>query len=122
MEHIERAHPLGVSLREIVVYGHHMDTLARKGIEEHRQCCHQGLTLTCRHLGNLSLMEGDTADELHVIVNHIPGYLVASRNPVVVIYGIVAVDGHKVVVDAQVTVELGSLYDNLAVLSEASGS
>ena len=35
MEHIERAHPLGVTLGQVVVDGHHVNTIAGEGVEEH---------------------------------------------------------------------------------------
>ena len=56
VEHIERSHPLGVTLGEVVVDGYHMHTVACEGVEEHRQCGDESLTLTGCHLGNLTLM------------------------------------------------------------------
>ena len=121
MEHVERSHPLGVSLGEVVIDGHHMDSLACEGVQEHRQCCHEGLTLTCRHLGNLALMENYTADELHVIVDHIPGLLISTGKPVVLPERLLPVNLHEIVGHAHSTVEvIGSHLDNF-VLSKPAG-
>ena len=72
VEHIERSHPLRVTLCQIVVDGHHMHTVTGKGIQEHREGSHEGFTFTSRHLSDLSLMEHDTTKQLHVVVNHLP--------------------------------------------------
>ena len=116
VEHVERTHPLGVTLGEVVVDGHHMHTVAGEGVEEHGQSCHEGLTFTRRHLGNLALMQHDTTEQLHVVVNHVPGHLVTTCNPVVVPDGFVAVDVHKVVLGGQVAVEVGGSHDDIAIL------
>ena len=57
VEHVERSHPLRVSLREVVVDCHDVHTLACQCIEEYREGCHEGLTFSGCHLGNLTLME-----------------------------------------------------------------
>ena len=96
MEHIERAHPLRVTLGEIVVDRHHTYAAAREGAEKHGEGCHEGLALAGGHLGYLALMEHDTAYELHVVVDHVPLHLVATGAPGVAPYGLIAFDGHKV--------------------------
>ena len=53
MELIERSHPLGVSLGEVVVDGHHVYAFAREGVEEYGESRHEGLTLTGSHLGDV---------------------------------------------------------------------
>ena len=120
VEHIERAHPLGVSFREVVVDGDHMDAFARQGIEEHRKRRHEGLAFTGGHLGDLALMQDDAADQLHVVMDHVPGDHVAAGHPAVAPDGIVAVDVHEVVVGAQVAVEFGGLHADAFVLLEAA--
>ena len=123
MEHVERSHPLGVSLGEVVVDGDHVHSLAREGVEEHRQGGDEGLSFTGRHLGNLSLMQGDAADELYVIVDHVPGDHVASGFPGIGVDGLVALDAHEIVVYAEVAVELGGVdCDGLVFLEPARGA
>ena len=118
VEHIQGPHPLGVSLGEVVVHRDHVHSLAREGVEEYREGGHEGLSLTCRHLGYLSLVQGYTTDELHVVVHHIPLHLVASGNPMVGVYGIVPLYAHEVVVDGELTVEIAGLDSDLRILLE----
>ena len=121
VEHIQRTHPLGVTLGQVVVDGHHMDTLAREGVQEHRERGDEGLALARRHFRDLALMQGDAADQLDVIVDHVPGDLVAARQPVVAVYGLVPLDVHKVVVHGQVAVELRGGDGDGGILLEAAG-
>ncbi len=122
MELIEGSHPLRVTLSQIVVDGDHVHTVAGQGIEEHGQGTHKGLTLTCGHLGDLTLMEGDTTEELHVVVDHVPFDFVATGCPFIVIDGLVAVDGDEVVgwVGSKFTVEIRSSDHGFLVLGEAA--
>ena len=121
VEHIKRSHPLRVTLGQIVVDGDHMHTLAGKCVQEYRQGCYEGLSFTCRHLRDLTLMEHDAADELHVVVDHVPGHLVATGNPVIPVNSVIAVDGYEIVVDAELLVEvIGSDHYGLVLLEPAS--
>ena len=96
VEHIERAHPFRVTLGQVVVDRHHMHTVAGEGIQENRKGSHEGLSFTGSHFGNLSLVEHHAAKELHIIVDHAPGHLVATGHPVVFPDGLVAFDADKV--------------------------
>ena len=124
VEHIEWSHPLGVTLSQIVVDSHYMHTITRKGVKEHRQGGHKRLTLTSSHLGNLTLVEYCTTEELYVIVNHLPFQVVATSRPVVMIDSLVAIDGDKVLfrVGSQFAVEVSSSHYRLLVLGKASCS
>ena len=121
VEHIERSHPLGVTLGQIVVDGHHVHTVASQGIQEHRERSHERLTFTRCHLGNLTLMEHGTTEELHVVVDHVPLQVVTAGHPMVVIDGLVAVDMHKVLGGSQLAVEIVGRYHHFLVLGEAAG-
>ena len=123
IEHIERSHPLRVTLGEVVVYRHHVYTVASQCVEEYGQGGHQGLTLTRGHLGYLALVQGDTAKELYIVVYHIPFHLVAAGSPLVVVDGFVAVDGDEVVggVGSQLAVKIVGRHYGLLVFREASG-
>ncbi len=92
VEHVERPHPLGVALGQVVVDGHHMHAAARERAEEHGEGGHEGLAFTCGHLGDFALSQDDAADELHVVVRHVPLEVVAAGHPVVLPYGLVALD------------------------------
>ena len=61
VEHVERSHPLGVTLGQVIVHCDHVYTVACQGVKEHRQRGDERLTLTRSHLGNLSLMEHGAA-------------------------------------------------------------
>ena len=120
VELIERSHPLGVTFREVVVHCDYMYSLSCQRIEEYRKCRNESLTLSCSHLGDLTLMKNNTTDELNVIVNHIPCDLISAGNPVVLPEGIVAIDSHKVLACTQVAVELCRLDLDYRILLESA--
>ena len=68
-------------------------------------------------------MEHSSTEELYVVVYHFPFQVVATGRPVVVVYGLVAVDSDKVLtgIGCKFTVEIGSGNDGLLVLGKASG-
>ena len=69
-EGIQFAHPLSVSLCQIVVDCYYVNALALKSIQVCGKSSYKSLTFTCLHLGNTSLMQNDTADELYSEVLH----------------------------------------------------
>ena len=121
VEHIERAHPFGVTLGQVVVDRHHVNTIARKSIEEDRKGGHKGLSFTRCHFGNLAFVENYTTEQLNIVVNHVPLHVVASGHPVIVINGLIVFNGHKVVSRSQRAVEVSSRNHHLAVLGKATG-
>ena len=130
MEHVQGTHPLGVSLGEVVVDSHDVDSLACQGVQEHRESRHEGLSLTGGHLGDAAHLilvglnpsvQDDTSDQLDVVMDHVPGDLVSSCHPVVLINRLVALDRDEVVVDTEILVELGSLNHYGLVLLEPAG-
>ena len=124
MEHIERTHPLRVTLSQIVVHGYDVNSIACQCVQEDRSCTNEGLTLTGSHLGNLTLMQNDTTEELDVVVDHFPLHIVTAGCPVVVIDSLVAIDGNEIVlwIRSQLAVEVCSSNYSLLVLSETAGS
>ena len=66
-EPVDLAHPLGVTLCQVVVDGDDVDAFAGEGVEVGGQGGHQGLTFTGLHFGDTALMEDDAADELDAI-------------------------------------------------------
>ena len=66
-EPVDLAHPLGVTLGQVVVDGDDVDAFAGEGVEVGGQGGHQGLTFTGLHFGNTTLMEDDAADELDAV-------------------------------------------------------
>jgi len=67
---VEFAHPGRVALGQVVVDRDEVHTLAGQGVQDHRQGGHQGLAFTGFHLGDLALMQGDTADKLDIKMAH----------------------------------------------------
>ena len=99
-----------------------MYAVACECVEEHGQGGYKGLTLTCRHLGNLTLMEGNTAKHLHVVMYHLPLQVVAACCPMVMVDGVVAIDCDEVVlrIGSQLTVEVSGSNHGLLVLCEST--
>ena len=122
VEHIERAHPLGVTLGQVVVHGHHMHTVTSERIQEHGQGSHKGLTFTRCHLGDLSLMEHLATEELNVVVDHLPLQVVSSCGPVVMVDSLVTVNSDEVLgrIASQFTVEIRGGNDGLLVLCKTT--
>ena len=121
MKHVERAHPFGVTLGEVIVDGNHVHPFTGEGVEKDGERGDKCLTLASGHLGNLALMEHDATKELHVVVNHVPLDLVTSGHPVVLVDGFVAVDTDEVVARGQITVEIGGGDSDLFLLNKAAG-
>ncbi len=63
---VDRAHPLGVALGQVVVHGDHVDALALQRVQIHRQGRDQGLALARLHLRYLALVQDDPAQHLDV--------------------------------------------------------
>jgi hypothetical protein len=67
-EAVDTAHPLRVTLGEVVVDGDYVDAPARQGVEVGGEHTGQGLSLTGLHLGDISPVQGGTAHDLHLVV------------------------------------------------------
>ena len=81
-EAIDLAHPLRVTLGQIVVDRDDMHALPAECVKIGGQNGHEGLAFACLHLGDTSLMQDDTADELHMVrphSQHAVGRLAADR-------------------------------------------
>ena len=86
-----------------------MHAVAREGVEEDGEGGYERFTLTCGHFGNFALMEHDAAEELHVVVHHVPLHVVAAGNPVVLVGG------------GELAVEVGGGDGDFGVFGEAAG-
>ncbi len=117
----EHAHPLAVALGQVVVDGDDVDALAGQGVEVDGEGGHEGLTLAGSHLGNLAAVKHHTADELHVVVHHVPRDFVAAGHPVVLVEGAVALDGDGGVGGSEVAVAVGGGDLDGLVLRETLG-
>ena len=83
-----------------------MYAIARQSIQEYRERSDQSLTLTGSHLGNFTLMQHDTADQLHIVVYHVPNDLITTGHPVIGINSFVAFDMYKIMVYRQAPVKI----------------
>ena len=68
-------HPLRITLRQIVIDGNNMDTLAFQSIQISGKGRHQSLTFTGTHLCDTSLMQNDATDQLYSVVFHVQNTL-----------------------------------------------
>ena len=66
-------------------------------------------------------MKHDTADELHIIVAHIPLDHIATGHPLILIDGLVALNGDTLALGSQVAVVLRGRHGDGFVLLEAAG-
>ena len=71
-EAINLAHPFGVARREIVIYRNHINAASGQSVQVYRQGRHQRLAFAGPHLGDLALMQHESADHLHIKMPH-PG-------------------------------------------------
>ena len=107
-----------------------MDAFAGEGVEEDGERRHEGLALAGGHLGDVVVdlvaahhsVEHHAADQLHVVVHHVPFHLVAAGHPFVFIDRLVAVDGDEVLSGAgKLAVGLGGGdFDSVVVFEAAS--
>src|SRR5688500_6834689 len=68
---MDLAHPLGVAGGEVVVHSYDVNAAASgQRIQIRRQSSDESFALAGAHLGNLSLVENDAADQLHVEMAH----------------------------------------------------
>ncbi len=69
-EAINLAHPFRVARSQVIVHRDHVDATTGQRIEVSGQRGHQRFAFAGAHLGNLALMQNDSADQLHVKVAH----------------------------------------------------
>ena len=120
-ELVHRAHPLGVTLGQVVVHSDHMNALARQCVKVNWQRSHEGLAFTSGHLSNLALVQHDTTDDLAVVMHHVPSHHVAAGHPAVLEISLVAHDGDVLVFGSQFAVEVGGRHFHGLVFAEVFG-
>ena len=75
----DAAVPFGVTLGQVVVHGHEVDTGRRQRVQIQRGRGDEGLALACLHLGDVALMQDDAAH--HLDIEHPLLRLPAARLP-----------------------------------------
>ena len=121
MEHVKRAHPLGVTFRKVVVDCYDVYTITGQGVQEYRQSGHQCLTFTSRHLRDLSFVKYDTTKQLDIVMNHIPSHVITSSFPVVLVDCLVVLNTNEVEFCRELAVKIISRNNHFRILSEAAG-
>ena len=136
VELVERTHPLGVTLGQVVVHRHQVHALSGQCVEKYGQRGHEGFSFARRHLGDVAFAlalaellgrvlfaarQHHAAEELAVVVDHVPLQVVASGHPVRGVDGLVAVDGHEILRGGQLAVEVVGRNHDRVVLCEAAG-
>ena len=76
---VDVAHPLGVAAGEVVVDRDQLGVAPGERVEVERQGGDEGLALAGGHFGDLALVQRDAADQLDVIMHHVPGRARARR-------------------------------------------
>src|SRR5574344_308676 len=99
-----------------------MYSSARQGVKEYRQCCNKRFTFTSCHLGNFTLMQYYTANQLYIVMNHLPFNGIATGKPRIAIDGFIAIYVYKVLGCGQFTVKIVCCNYYLFILFETAGS
>ena len=121
VELVQGSHPFCIALGQVIVHGNHVYTATGQGVEEDGQGAHQGLALTGAHLGDLPRVQGHTTDQLHIVVEHVPGHGVASGRPGVLPDGCIPFDADGIrALDGELAVHVGGAHAQFAVLLEAT--
>ena len=76
---VDATHQLALVAREVVIHGDDVNPTARNGVEVRRERCHQRLTLTGLHLGDIAEVQSGATHKLHIEVTQSDG--AASRFP-----------------------------------------
>ena len=66
----DRAHPLGVAAGQVVVHGHDVNAPPGEAVERRGERRYEGLAFARLHLGDLALVEDDSAHHLDVEMAH----------------------------------------------------
>ena len=120
VELVHRPHPLRVALGQIVIDRHEVHALFCEGVEEYGERRHEGLSFARRHLGDLAFVEHNAAEQLYVVVDHVPLHVIAAGHPVIGVYGLVALDGYEILGGGQIAVEIVGRDHYRLVLGEAA--
>ena len=97
-----------------------MHALFCEGVEEYGERRHEGLSFARRHLGDLAFVEHHAAEQLYVVVDHVPLHVIAAGHPVIGVYGLVALDGYEILGGGQIAVEIVGRDHYRLVLGEAA--
>ena len=72
-ESVDFAHPLSISVCQVIVDGNNVDTASGQCIQVSRKGGNEGFSFTGFHLSDTALMEDNTTDQLYAVVFHTEG-------------------------------------------------
>ena len=121
MELVQRTHPFGVALGQVVVYGNQVHAKTGQRIEVDGQGGNEGLALACGHFCDAAQVKNRATDQLHFVVHHVPLHLGASGGPIVVPYRVVTVDLNGIRPTGQLAVHFGSVYAEVSSAQPLGG-
>ena len=75
---VERGHPFGVSLGEVVIYGDDVNAFSGERVEDYGKGADEGFSFAGFHFCNFALVKYGASDKLHVKVDHVPFQWFAS--------------------------------------------
>ena len=75
---VDVTHPLRVATGEVRVHRHQVRALAGQRVEVQRQCGDQRLSLTGGHFRDAAEVQLDAADQLDIVMDHVPRQLAAG--------------------------------------------
>src|SRR5690606_6875769 len=118
----DRSVPLGIPTCKVIVHRNDMYPFSGKGIQVGRKGSHKCFSLSCSHLSNFTFVQYDTANQLYVIVNHVPGYRCSGSHPGVLPDGLLSLNFDMWMQCSQFPVVVERADFQTFVLCEASGS
>ncbi len=99
-----------------------MDASSCKSIQEYRKCGNQCFAFSRRHFGYFPFMKGYPTDQLDIVVDHVPGYLIAPGNPFIAPYCLITLNSYAFPGCREIPVVLQCRDLKKFVLLESSGS
>ena len=121
MELVQGTHPFRISTRQVVVDRHHVHAPTGQCIQEHRKRRHQGLALSRLHLGHLASVQGHPTNQLHIVVDHVPGHGCARCGPRLGPKGLVALQPHQISARCNVPVQFRGGHLHFAFCGKSTG-
>ena len=117
----QRPVPFRVTFGQVIIDRNQVNAASAEGIQKSGQGRDQRFAFAGGHFGNLTRVEHHAANQLHVVVDHVPFNGVARRIPGVGPIGFVALNAHVFAGAGNFDVKIGEGYFEFGVFGEASG-
>src|SRR5581483_1593982 len=99
--------PFTITFGQVIVHGYNVYAFASQCVQVSRQCRYQGFTFTGSHFRNFTLMQHGTANELYIVMHHVPGNKAAAGSPAVFENRLVALYSDIIFFNAELAIEIG---------------